>query len=65
MVKQVAIFGMHIASAHRDFLAISREFELVDEIYYTVPVDQQVEISRIFKGEHILFLCFEVDNRLQ
>ena len=64
MMKQVAIFGMHIASAHRDFLAISREFELVDEVYHAVSVDQQVEISRIFKGEHILFLCFEIDNWL-
>ena len=65
MVQQIAIFGVNMPAAHGDLLAIGGKFEFIDEIHHAVSSYQQVEIGRVFKGEHILFLGFEIENGLQ
>ena len=56
---------MHISATHRHFISVCRKFELVDKVYHPIMVDQDVEIGSVFDGQHILFLCFEIQHRKQ
>ena len=61
-VQQIPIFGVYIATTNGHLVAISREFELTDEVDYSALLDQKIDIRGISEGQHILLLCLEVDD---
>ena len=61
-MQQIPIFGVYVATTDGHLVAISREFELTDEVDYSALLDQNIDIGGISEGQHILLLSLEVDH---
>ena len=53
---------MSITATKDDVFAIGGQFNLVDEIDYSVFVNENVEIGGVSEGEYVFLLCLEVER---
>ena len=65
MLKQIAVFGMHIATAHRYLFAVRRKLKLVYKVDDTLPLNQQIKVGSILEREYVLLFCLEIELGLQ
>ena len=61
-MQQIPILGMYVATTDGHLVAISREFELTDEVHYSALLDQNIDIGGISEGQYMLLLRLEVDH---